>query len=1040
MTPLVVGATEAADIAERFRNRNSSEMPDDCEVEVVAKPRKYRYIRPFSDAAEDLIDICQNTDGRWMFGIQSIDVMTRGLGRGELMYVTGRAHSGKCVTHGTIFTMADGTCRRADELQVGNGVMSSRGPVSVEVIEDNGTKPIVRIETHCGRILRVTENHPVSVGGRGWTDASDVEVGNQLYGYVDGWLGYTDAGSNDAAQFVGMYVGDGGWSKPSHEPRFTSADEPIVSWMRDYLADEGFALVERFSAHRTYDYAICGPGFKSYMRSLGIQAVTSHHKLIPDWIMRGGEKNWAAFLGGLLDTDGTVTNGTIAWHSMSRELLVQCQELIERMGASAKLVQKRGTYKGEEHLSWRLSLCMRDGSPSIAELLEPFVVGPKLEKMQAIEHQRSSGNQQKRPYTVKSVTLEPAEPTLAIQVGGDSTIITDGIVTHNTQLCLQSIANNPNAHVMLFTPDEVDVLVLSKLVSIVRGIDGEQLEHRIRNNDAHTIDIVRRCAADDFRNMIVIDQSLTFDQMTVALKEAREYWGCREDVTIVDFLELMPGDGAGNDSVVGKSQGMKAWGKGNETPLICLHQASRSSGARGTSAGMNAMRYGGECLTLDTLLDMADGSRKRADDIVAGDIVIAWGPHDGPRAQPVRAVWDNGVQDIYQVTTSRGRQLAVTGNHPILTRNGYVRADELTTKDDVRVALSHVTVTGDESADLGYFVGAMLGDGHIPASSRNRMSFTNDDQAIIDRMNAITNECFDARLQPTDRVISFTVRGNGWHENNAWKYLDSIGLAGTHSWDKFIPDWVWTAGPDTWLSVLAGLLDTDGTIDKVGRIIVTHTVSERLARDTQQMLARLGFQSSLTIKYKPDYRPCWRVTLTGGIEAQYRFGQIVPIVGRKLGRLAAQPRSKAGRPNRGGLHGYDAVVRIEVLQAIDTIAIEVENDHTFVTNGIVTHNTEATFVLEVFRKLEDTTLEEWERDLVLDTVTVNVAKNKRPPSKKGEVDLFMDPNTGAIRMPKPGDTGVRVTQALPSSVVVISRTAELLGTYAQQKDSNGTSG
>ena len=359
MTPLV-DATAAAEIAERFRNRNSFEMPDDCEVGVVAKPRKYRYIRPFSDAAEDLIDICQNTDGRWMFGIQSIDAMTRGLGRGELMYVTGRAHSGK------------------------------------------------------------------------------------------------------------------------------------------------------------------------------------------------------------------------------------------------------------------------------------------------------------------------------------------------TQLCLQSIANNPNAHVMLFTPDEVDVLVLSKLVSIVRGIDGEQLEHRIRNNDAHTIDIVRRCAADDFRNMIVIDQSLTFDQMTVALKEAREYWGCREDVTMVDFLELMPGDGAGNDSVVGKSQGMKAWGKGNETPLICLHQASRSSGARGTSAGMNAMRYGGE--------------------------------------------------------------------------------------------------------------------------------------------------------------------------------------------------------------------------------------------------------------------------------------------------------------------------------------------------------TEATFVLEVFRKLEDTTLEEWERDLVLDTVTVNVAKNKRPPSKKGEVDLFMDPNTGAIRMPKPGDTGVRATQALPSSVVAVSRTAELLGTYAQQKDSNGAAG
>lgn len=582
-----------ATIAEQFRNRNVSVRSETDET-TPAPPPKYRYIKPFASAADDLIDICQNTDGRWMFGLSGIDAMIRGVGRGDLMYITGRAHSGKCVTRHTRFTMADGTIRRACDLKVGNGVMSSRGPVAIEAIENNGLKNIIKITTHCGRELRVTENHPVQVLNKGWVNAEDVVAGDQLIGYMNGWLGYTDAGDVDDAQFVGMYIGDGGWSRSHHEPRFTTADDAILDWITRYVEDDhGFTMVSRSGCQWQYDYAITGEGVKDYFRSLGIRAVTSHYQLIPDWIMRGGESNWLAFLGGLLDTDGTVTSGTIAWHSMSKELMLQCQELIERLGASAKLTVKRGRYQGEVHNSWRLSLCMRDGSEWLAKQLDDYVVGPKLAKLRAISHSRSSGNMQRMPYVVADVRLDGYEQTLSIQVGGDHTIITEGIVTHNTQIVLQSIANNPNARVIFFTPDEVDVLVLTKLVSIVRGIDGEQLERRIRERDERAIDAVRRTARDDFRNLIVIDDALTFDQMTVAVNEARQHWGAREDVTFIDFLELMPGD-AESDSVTKLSQGLKRWGRGMDTPVVCLHQASRSSGARGTSAGMNAMRYGGE--------------------------------------------------------------------------------------------------------------------------------------------------------------------------------------------------------------------------------------------------------------------------------------------------------------------------------------------------------------------------------------------------------------------------------------------------------------
>lgn len=63
--------------------------------ETPAPRRRYRWIKSFSDAAEGLIEYAQNLEGRFLTGLHDIDVMTRGFGRGELVYVTGRAHSGK---------------------------------------------------------------------------------------------------------------------------------------------------------------------------------------------------------------------------------------------------------------------------------------------------------------------------------------------------------------------------------------------------------------------------------------------------------------------------------------------------------------------------------------------------------------------------------------------------------------------------------------------------------------------------------------------------------------------------------------------------------------------------------------------------------------------------------------------------------------------------------------------------------------------------------------------------------------------------------
>lgn len=192
---------------------------------------------------------------------------------------------------------------------------------------------------------------------------------------------------------------------------------------------------------------------------------------------------------------------------------------------------------------------------------------------------------------------------------GELVMVTGRAHSGKTQIVLNAIVHNPDKHIILFTPDEVAELVLSKLVSIRHGINAEAVEQRVKDGDQATVDLVRRAAAHDFRNLIVVDDSLSLRQMTDAVNEAQDYWGEAADLAIIDYLELIPGDD-GNDGVNAKAQGVKRWTKHTDIPVVCLHQASRSSGNRGQAAGMNAMRYGGESEAIFVI----EAYRKREDE------------------------------------------------------------------------------------------------------------------------------------------------------------------------------------------------------------------------------------------------------------------------------------------------------------------------------------------------------------------------------------------------------------------------------------------
>ena len=62
---------------------------------TIPDKTKYEYVRPLSDSYASLIETIENTEQRFMLGLDPIDVRTRGFGAKELVLLTGFAHSGK---------------------------------------------------------------------------------------------------------------------------------------------------------------------------------------------------------------------------------------------------------------------------------------------------------------------------------------------------------------------------------------------------------------------------------------------------------------------------------------------------------------------------------------------------------------------------------------------------------------------------------------------------------------------------------------------------------------------------------------------------------------------------------------------------------------------------------------------------------------------------------------------------------------------------------------------------------------------------------
>jgi hypothetical protein len=370
----------------------------------------------------------------------------------------------------------------------------------------------------------------------------------------------------------------------------------------------------------------------------------------------------------------------------------------------------------------------------------------------------------------------------------------------------------------------------------------------------------------------------------------------------------------------------------------------------------------GKCEFVDNQVFTPKG-RQKIGTLKNGDYVI------GSDGKPVivEAVYPQGVKDLYRVTFNDGYSVLVSKEHLFTVsscnsgdnsknrENKYhtisveqmldtelnlnVKGKGWNEKRGYKFKTYYKTSNGQNKWQIPivkpiefsddsvlpiepYLLGVCLGDGHIKNSSV-KVDIHKDDFEEVFKGQLIT-EC-----KPHRNVRSCNIK--------LGESLKELNLNQTRSHTKFIPDIYKYSSIEDRVSILQGLMDTDGHCmkSKKGNFTGTEysTVSEQLADDVSEIVHSLGGivrkKSRIpTYHYKGEKKEGKRV-----YRLNIKFSNdINPFrLKRKSGEYLQPKKYKVGR--------YIKDIKLE--KQGESVCIQVgAEDHLYVTeHGIVTHNT-----------------------------------------------------------------------------------------------------
>lgn len=387
-------------------------------------------------------------------------------------------------------------------------------------------------------------------------------------------------------------------------------------------------------------------------------------------------------------------------------------------------------------------------------------------------------------------------------------------------------------------------------------------------------------------------------------------------------------------------------------------------------------RGSGKCEVGTTNVTLIDGNQKMLRDVVVGDKVLSYNEHTGKfEKDEVLTKWNSGKKEVLDIKTRTGKTISCTPEHKILTFDGWKQAKDITLNDRLAAPryIPNYKKDYSHSDEAVRFLGYMIAEG----STVDSITFTNFDHEIIDDfIYCATSLGMEVKQ----------IREGQYRVNKCRQWARDNQLFGCKAINKRMPAWVFSL-PDyqKWI-LLSTLIDTDGYIT-CGKNIGITLANEYLIRDIERLFLQVGVLTSFYYK-KNNHAGAWTLIIDQDCIDACCKNMTLLLKQDKLFDLSSTLRyslidtypSKIFKSLRKGLsrelrnnniiridYQYDAtrnkvrtLLDYEMVDSIyfletahvfwdkvisianggieETFDLEIKNNHNFLSNHLVTHN------------------------------------------------------------------------------------------------------
>ena len=389
-----------------------------------------------------------------------------------------------------------------------------------------------------------------------------------------------------------------------------------------------------------------------------------------------------------------------------------------------------------------------------------------------------------------------------------------------------------------------------------------------------------------------------------------------------------------------------------------------------------APRYG-KCHCLTDEVFTYEGL-KQVKDITPGDKVYSF--HEGKVALNKVLATEPAYKDTYTIRMRSGRSITASYDHPILTAFGYKQLQELKVGDRVQALCAELDSNYEIDDNELLLAALLIFEGKCGDRS---IAFANTDPKVVEVAKKAVKH-FGCQIKQYKGAKPFEYWITGGYSGGVCQMLKRNNLLGHTAYNKRIPrNWFGLSMRQKYMFIDM-MIATDGAIDKRSGQICIGLANKGLIQDIQHMLSTMGIVSTYNF-YDNEHAGVWvlaiprkyaqklypHLTFYGKAEAAksiiekqaqchldtypyeiirhekmtyntayapYRCSPRKNITRDKFSRLASTfPKLSKYLCDDFYL---DEVVDIEFSGMQELRHLEVENDHNFIANGLVSHNTE----------------------------------------------------------------------------------------------------